>query len=82
MLDISKNGVQFRTTEALDVGETLFMTLRFPTMPKPVKVKAEVRWCREEKKVGIEDYTHVVGAHFVEYSPEGWDLIAAAIEES
>jgi len=81
MVDISKNGVQFRATEELEAGETIYMTLRFPSLARPVKVKAEVRWCKEEKKVGIEDYTHVIGAHFTEYSPEGWDLIATAIEE-
>ena len=81
MVDISKNGVQFRTTEALDSGETVFMTLRFPNMRQPVKVKAEVRWSKEEKKVGVENYTHVVGVHFTEYSPDGWDLIAAAMSK-
>lgn len=81
LVDLSPNGVQFRTTEPLDSGETIFMTLRFPKMREPVKVKAEVRWSRSEKKVGIENYTHVVGVHFVEYSPNGWNLIAAAVRE-
>ena len=79
MLDVSKNGVHFRTTEALEIGEVLFMTLRFPNVRRPVKVKAEVSWCKAEKKIGVEDYTHVVGAHFTEYSPDSWDLIAVAM---
>jgi len=79
LVDLSMNGVQFRTTEALESGETIFMTLRFPNAGEPVKVKAEVRWSRGEKKVGIENYTHVIGAQFVEYSPDGSDLIAKAL---
>ena len=81
MVDVSKNGVQFRTTEPLQRGDALYMTLRFPNMRDTVKVKVEVRWAREEKKVGIENYTHVVGGEFIELTPKGWDLIAAAIKE-
>jgi len=81
MVDICKNGVQFRTTERLEIGEHLYMTLRFPNINEPVKLKAEVRWVREEKKVGIENYTHMVGAEFVEFTPHAWDLIAAAMRE-
>lgn len=81
MVDISMDGVQFRATEPLETGDTIFMALRFPSLRQPVKLKAEVCWSREEKKVGIENYTHVIGAHFVEYSPDGWDLIADTIRE-
>ena len=81
MTDISKNGVQFRTTEPLAAGEALYMTLRFADVREPVKVKVEVRWSREEKKIGIENYTHVVGGEFVELTPKGWDLIAAAMKD-
>jgi Tfp pilus assembly protein PilZ len=79
MLNVSKNGVQFRTTEPLGVGETLFMTLRFPNVFKPVKVKAEVCWCKDEKKVGVENYTNIIGTHLTEYNPDSRDLIAAAM---
>jgi hypothetical protein len=47
MVDVSKNGVQFRTTEPLQHGDALYMTLRFPNMRDTVKVKVEVRWPRE-----------------------------------
>jgi len=80
MVDISKNGVQFRTTETLQPGDAIYMTMRFPDVPEPVKLKAEVRWVREERKVGIENYSHVIGAQFIEYTPHGWDLIAAAMK--
>ena len=46
-----------------------------------LKVKVEVRWSREEKKIGIENYMHVVGGEFVELTPKGWDLIAAAMKD-
>jgi hypothetical protein len=81
MVDVSKNGVQFRTTEPLQNGDALYMTLRFPNVRETVKVKVEVRWVREEKRVGIENYTHVVGAEFLELTPKGWDLITAALKE-
>ena len=82
MLDISRDGVQFRTTEKLDVGENLFMTLRFPALREPIKLKSSVRWVREEKKVGIENYTHVIGVQFTEFTPHGWDLIAEAMRQT
>ncbi len=81
MVDVSSNGVQFRTTEALEIGDPLFMALRFPGLRQPVKLKAEVRWCRREKKIGIENYTHVIGAQFTEYSPDSWELIESAMRE-
>ena len=81
MVDISRNGVQFRTTEALNAGENLYMTLRFPDVREPVKLKAEVRWAREDKKVGIENYTHIAGTQFTEYTPEGWDAIVAVMRD-
>jgi len=81
MVDISKDGVQFRTTEPLDMDEALYMTLRFSHLREPVKLKVRVCWTRDEKKVGIENYTHVVGVQFLEYTPHGWDLIASAIRE-
>ena len=81
MVDISRNGVQFRTTEPLEVGEDIYMTLRFPDIREAVKLKAQVRWSREENKVGIENYTHLIGAEFTELTPRGWDLIASAMKE-
>ena len=82
MINLSKDGVQFRTTEALDIDETLYMMLRFPDIREPVKLKVKVCWVREEEKIGIENYTHVVGVQFLEFTPHGWDLIAAALRSS
>jgi len=79
LVDVSKDGVRFRTTESLDEDEALYMTLRFPHVREPVKLKVRVCWVREEKKVCIENYTHVVGVQFLEFTPHGWDLIAAAM---
>jgi hypothetical protein len=81
MVDISNTGVRFRTTERLEPGDALFMTLRFPSVREPVKVKSEVSWCREEKKVGVENYTHVIGARFTECSGAGWKRIATAMRD-
>jgi len=82
MVNVSKDGVQFRTTESLDENENLYMTVRFPGIREAVKLKVAVRWSREEKKVGVENYTHVVGAQFLEFTPRGWDLIAEAIRSA
>ena len=81
LVDISNNGVSFRTTETIDHGESLFMALRFPQLGEPVKLKAEVCWVREEKKTGIENYTHLIGARFVEYAPDAAGLIGKAMNE-
>ena len=81
MVDISRTGVQFRATGPLEIGENLYMTLQFVEAPESVKLKVVVRWVREEKKVGIENYTHLVGVEFVEFSPHAWDLIAAALRD-
>ena len=78
IVNVSKDGIEFRTTEFLEQGDIIFMTLRFANVSEPVKLKAEVRWSREEKKVGVEDYTHVLGAQFIEFTPHAWDLLAAA----
>ena len=80
VIDLSRSGVQFRATEDIPVGEELFMALRLPELPESVQLKAQVRWIRSEKKIGIENYTHVVGAEFVEFTPRGWDLIASALK--
>lgn len=80
-MDVGRNGVQFRATEPLEEGEMVYMTLRFPNVREAVKVKAQVRWVREEEKVGIENYTHLIGAEFVEFTPRGWDLISTAMKE-
>jgi len=81
MVDISRSGVQFRTTESLEIGSTLYLTLRLSDMKEAVKVRSEVRWSREERKVGAENYTHVIGAEFIDFTPRAWDLIAAALRE-
>lgn len=80
MVDISKSGVQFRAIAPLEIGESLYMTLRFVDLREPVKLKAEVRWVREERQVGIENYTHIIGAEFLDFGPRAWDLIAAAVK--
>ena len=81
VVDLSKTGVQFRTTEMLESGETIFVTLRLPQSSEAIRAKAVVRRSREERKVGVENYTHVIGAEFVECTPRNWELIAAALQE-
>ena len=81
LVDMSGSGASFRTTEEIDCDETLFMALRFPQLSGPVKLKAEVCWARQEKKTGIENYTHLIGVRFLEYAPDAAGLIAKAMAE-
>ncbi len=57
------------------------MALRFPQLGEPIKVKAEVCWVREEKKTGIENYTHLIGVRLVEYAHDASRLITRAMAE-
>jgi len=73
--NVSKSGIQFRTAESLDEGETLYLKLHFPQVREVVRAKALVHWVREEPWAGIEDYTHVVGAEFVEVSAKACGVL-------
>ena len=73
--NISKTGLQFRTVEELNEGETLYLKLHFPHLEYPARAKAQVRWVREEPWTGIENYTHVVGAEFTECSSDAWAVL-------
>jgi len=73
--NISKTGIQFRAAEAVAEGETVYLKIHFPSIQKPVKVQARVRWVREEPWSGIESYTHVIGAEFVQYSSDAWAIL-------
>jgi hypothetical protein len=73
--NISKSGIQFRTTERLNDGETLYLKLHFPQVNEVVRAKAQVRWVREEPWAGIESYTHVVGAELIEVPSKAWTVL-------
>jgi hypothetical protein len=68
-------GLQFRSSEALEEGATLYLKLHMAGTARPVRAKAQVRWVREEPWSGIENYTHVVGAVFIDCPSETWAFL-------
>ena len=80
IVNISKSGLAFRTSEPVEAGQHLAITLRFPAVREQCKLKAEVRWVLPERKIGQETYTHIAGARFVEYSPEAWAVIQRVLK--
>ena len=73
--NLSKSGIQFRSVESLDEGETLYLKLHLSQPREVVRAKAQVRWAREETWSGIENYTHVIGAEFVEVQAKAWAVL-------
>jgi len=82
IVNLSKGGVAFRTGEPLAEGTQLAVGLIFPGGKARVQAKIEVRWVREERKIGTITYTHVVGARFTEYSPEAWEQLNRVLREA
>ena len=79
--NISRTGVQFRTTEPVSENAKLYVTLRFPGVKKAATLRAETRWVLEERKIGVENYTHLVGAQFIEYSPAAWEVLQKILKQ-
>jgi len=80
--NLSRNGVQFRTTEALKAGTPLALVLHLPGDPTPVRMKAQAKWSVAERKVARDiTFTHVVGAQFTQYSPQAWEAVRKALRE-
>ena len=75
LVNISNGGVQFRTLEPLAEGLRLSATLTLPEVHGAPTLKLQVRWAREERRIGGVEFTHVVGARFIEYSPEAWHVL-------
>lgn len=75
VVNISKSGMGMRLTERLKPDTLIDAKLLLPGVKDEVHVKAQVRWLREERKLGTVIYTHIVGAHFTQYSPESWQTI-------
>ena len=67
---IGESGLQFRAPERLEEGKTIYLKLHLKDVSCPLRAKAQVRWVREEPWSGIENYTHVVGAVFVDCPTE------------
>ena len=75
VVNMSKSGMGMRLTESLKPDTLIEAKLVLPGVNSEINVKAQVKWLREERKLGTVVYTHLVGAHFTEYSPESWQTI-------
>jgi hypothetical protein len=51
--DLSEGGLQLHTPLPLKVGEKLNLHISFPRFVAPIPVVGEVRWAREDRRVGI-----------------------------
>jgi hypothetical protein len=81
LINISKGGLGMRTIEALKPQTVIDATLQIFGMKEPIAIKARIVWCKEERKIGSVNYTHVAGGQFVEFSPEAWRAIQKLVAE-
>ncbi len=81
VVNVTKNGLAFRATEAIAEGTKLQIALVLPGRKISVPVQYEVIWQREERKVGSVVYSHVIGGRFTEYSPEAWQALNEFMKE-
>lgn len=81
LVNVTKNGLAFRTSETIAEGSKLQIALVLPGHRTPVQVQFEVIWQRQERKVGTVVYTHVIGGRFTEYSPEAWQTLNEFMKE-
>ena len=81
IVNLSKSGFAFRTDAPLPEGTKMSATLSLAGGKAHLQVKLEIRWAREERKVGTMVYTHLVGARFTEYSPEAWEGLNKVLKE-
>ena len=81
IVNVSRNGLAFRATGRLPIGAKTPVTLVLPGVKTHLQLKGEVRWCREERKMGAVAYTHVIGLRFTEFSPEAWEALNKLLRE-
>ncbi len=71
VLDISRTGMSFLTSDKLDEGQELVMRISFGPRRPNVDVNGEVTW-RDEGK-GQHDYS--VGVRFIDITPSAWHTL-------
>jgi hypothetical protein len=77
IINLSKHGIAFRAVEPLAEKTQLPLTLILSgaRQARLAGIKGEVRWCREEHKLGTAAYSHVIGVRITEFSPESWQTL-------
>ena len=81
IVNLSKGGLAFRTTQPIDARIRLDIRMIFPSDKVECSVKAEIRWVLPERRIGAENYSHIAGAKFVEYSPEAWATVQRIVRD-
>ncbi|HRU04228.1 MAG TPA: PilZ domain-containing protein [Candidatus Brocadiia bacterium] len=79
VIDLCKTGVRFRAGEGLKPGDKLDLTICLAGSGQTARVRAIVRWVQAETWSGLETYSHVAGAQFVECSAKAWSVLQDAL---
>ena len=71
VVDLSREGLRFRTGKDLKVGQTLSLTLRVDKASRAVKLEGKVVW------VGPKDTQarSFVGVQFTDYKGHAWKVL-------
>lgn len=80
VLSVTKEGMEFRTIEALRVGGRVALLLRSAQHHKPCRIRAEVSAINPETRIGEQTYAFRVEVKFVEISSEAWSALHNLIE--
>lgn len=81
VVNLGKQGFDMRITEPVEVDSELELHVELPGAGEPLGLHAKVQWIKEERKIGTVTYTHVIGARFLELSPEVWRAILKILGE-
>ena len=77
VVEVTKEGMQFRSIEPLADGQGIVLMLRSQQHPKPARIKAQVTAVHPETRIGEKTYAFRVEAKFVNISTEAWTIVNA-----
>ena len=72
---VDKDGMEFRSIEALDIGQRVLLSIWSHSHPKPARLRAEVSEVTPETRIGEQTYAFRVGVRFLEISSEAWAIL-------
>jgi len=77
--DVSSGGLFVKTETPLKRGEELWLELRLPELPEPIRVKSEVVWAREEGQEAF-NLDAGMGLKFLEITQTDHHVLKAYLE--
>jgi len=80
VVEVTKEGMQFRSIDPLDEGRGVLLMLRTQQHPKPARIKAQITAVHPETRIGEKTYAFRVEVKFVDISPEAWTNVHALAE--